>query len=781
MGLVGCGKPLQKPVLPGFKPSTPEQLLLGRELNAKDLRALFKTLNSKGEFNSLSQLIGSFSDAELNAWGKFLGDWVYDDALSSKGLIRLLKKRVESRGFSHWKKNIEELGPELGLFVDDESLWNILPRLAQWWDPSFVERVLNPLKRSLNQKSSIEFKSKVDLDQLIAELAQLLKNDETRAKLLPVFQSMGEARWLIPLIDSARSWLQESGAKSFESIALDLSRKTGSLNQALHLAKTLDTPAEKILGVLKEGLRSNPDIVHALSMKWDPIFIRSLSKIVIRSLQNPEDGTQLDRSFWLSLPRKERNLPPTPEFVRLYSILYSGLQKIADPKRFEPQSDAGSYRLPLQLNALFLTRFLEEFARGSSQTLSPEIWESPVPFKEFRFSLIKEDSKKEIDESTRKDFEALGLVSTLSRLEKLVQEQDSGKQVYSLSFEGNPPTLAQGFSEALALAHSVKPLADVTPILVTLIDIVSNAQIEGGEFNVLSQVQGFLAQLTPQQWKFIKKILFEDLKIGQLEMEDRALLVSLFQSDPEVAEWVNEVLVHIQSIYVLDDNSPQPGIFGFYHSFLRRLGSDEISKMGTVLGPLSELGLFSESEEGDPVYPGFISLALNGDWVARSFRALGELDKAQAEMIRTKMNALFEQSPSGEKGADLVFDYFSSLAQKVQPEILSRVLRKAVQMEWGLETSELDWALGFFNRGGFLEFRGLLKGKNTGGPLLEAIGELRVLSQKKVIEDGMRLLAQIQNERMREVALTVLKMDQSGELTAFLDSAQLMFSKGEKK
>ncbi|NBT58927.1 hypothetical protein EBT16_09110, partial [bacterium] len=234
MGLVGCGKPLQKPVLPGFKPSTPEQLLLGRELNAKDLRALFKTLNSKGEFNSLSQLIGSFSDAELNAWGKFLGDWVYDDALSSKGLIRLLKKRVESRGFSHWKKNIEELGPELGLFVDDESLWNILPRLAQWWDPSFVERVLNPLKRSLNQKSSIEFKSKVDLDQLIAELAQLLKNDETRAKLLPVFQSMGEARWLIPLIDSARSWLQESGAKSFESIALDLSRKTGSLNQALH-------------------------------------------------------------------------------------------------------------------------------------------------------------------------------------------------------------------------------------------------------------------------------------------------------------------------------------------------------------------------------------------------------------------------------------------------------------------------------------------------------------------------------------------------------------------
>ncbi|MFM8270126.1 MAG: hypothetical protein ACKN9V_08060, partial [Pseudomonadota bacterium] len=477
------------PKLPGPASAPVDQIILGRELTGKDLRDLFKILNSKGEFNHLAQWIGQLSDAELSSWGKFLNEHVYQDALSEKGLIRLIKSRVQEKGFSLLEKNFQTLETLLPVLIKDEELWNLLPKLIPVLDPVFVHSVLEPLHVQVKKSPVVPEKPKVETKKVFEELFQLLKNEKTQPVLSELLQLAFDADWITPLSDSSCEWLNQSGEAGFSSLAVGLSEKVSSLNQALTLAHLLNRPAEKLVMVLQEGLRTNPDIIHALSMKWDPIFVHSLSTLVKEVLMKPEDGSSLNRDFWLALPRAEPHSSPTPEFIRLYSILFSGIQKISDPRRLEPQADSGSYRLPLQLNALFLTRFLEEVARQSSAKIKEipadkienGFWNAPLPLKEFRFSLVKDDSKKEVSDSVKSDLVSLGLTSALSRLESLVKEQDSGKNSYSILFDDENRTLTQGFSEVLAEAHSVRPFSDITPFLVTLVQSMSRG--EGG-FNL---------------------------------------------------------------------------------------------------------------------------------------------------------------------------------------------------------------------------------------------------------------------------------------------------------
>lgn len=776
-GLVSCGKPLERPTLPGPKSTSVDLLILGRELTARDLRELFSILNEKGEFNHLSQWMGQLSDSELSAWGQFLTEHVYQDALSPKGLIQIAKTRVQERGFSTWAKSLKKLAPVLPSLVNDPDLWNLIPRLVPVLEPIFNQRVIKPL---------VPEKNELNHQKVLEDLFKLLRNEETRSKLQDLSQLMLKAEWVTPVSETSREWLKKSGEDGFGHLSKAFSEKIVPLNQALQLAKLLNRSGEKIVSCLQEGLRSNPDIVHALSMKWDPIFVRSLSKMVKEVLLKPEDGGWLDRAFWLALPRADPGLPPTPQFIRLYSILYSGILKISDPRRLEPQADGGSYRLPLQLNALFLTRFLEEVAHQSAAQIQKleesqfeeGLWNLPLTVKEFQLSLVKEDSKVEISNSVKQDLQSLGLQSALSRLENLVREEDSGKNSYGVSFGEENISLTQGFSEALASAHSVRPFSDVTPFLMVMVQGLSQGPWESSP-NLLAQLHGFVAQLDREQWKLLKKILFEELKIGQLEMEDRALLVSLFQSDMEVAEWVNEVLIHVQSIYELDESDSDSTLFGFYHLFLTRVPSAELSTWGELLSRLSDLSLFSTSEEGTPVFPGFYSILKNGPNLTKWLRGLAGLSKVQVRMLQEKVSEVLGENLDGELGADQVFSYLLKLSQRMEPQQVSHFIDQLSEIHWNLKDAEAQWIVDFSKLGGFRILKKLIGPENRRLPILEIIDELQTLSKKRVIDEGMRLLTRIQNERMKEIALVVLEMDNSEELLSMLDLIRNFFQKGE--
>lgn len=791
--LVGCGKPLKRPELPGPNPkeNSIQNLVLGKNLSVSDLKTILRGLNEKGEFNNLVTWLENLTPAQSEQWADFVNHWAYEDALSSKGLIQILKKRVEQKSFSksltklnEFLEKYPEARASLPALSSDPNFFLALKRLSSFLEPDFESEVLTHyFEGTKSYKENNDF-PKADSTLFKNEILGLFSDKGRFEKLKSSWDAFVSANAIPALIAAGRENLKSNGERGFSDLAKSISRSAHQVGKALRLAHLLNRPADKIISTLREGLRSNPDAIQALSIKWDPVLVRTLSKSLRKVLLKPEDGIQLDKAFWMGLARSSEAEGPTPQFIRLYSIIYSGIQKLGDPRRLEPDQDSGSYRLNFQLNALFLTRWLEKVAREEKPNLQGlseiqfenGLWSLLVKDKNYRLALSDESSPKSLNPTVRKDLEALELDSLIQRLESLVLLEDSGRNSYSLAVESESATLEEMFSEAVNEAHRVRPFTDITPLLVSLVqDVIAEDRSNGFSLeilehssNILNQVQGLVAGLEKTQWHSLKQILFEDLKIGQLELEDRMLILGLFQSDPEVAEWVNEVLVNLQSIYLLDESTGM-SLFEFYRTVVKHLSASELQFFSNALGEISELSLFNVSEEEKGLFPGVLSYLMNPRELTQILRGLSALSVSHTKLLQKLLFDVFGQNELGETGTQVLLDWIQPHA-KLLVSLYSWFLEADFSLLGSLSRIEKKWLLEFIQEGGLDRVK----------ELPSVISELRALTDKKVISQGMSLLSRMQDERMREIAKTIYHWDLTGELKAFFEMSEITFHKGEK-
>lgn len=819
--LSACGKPLKRPELPSPPPLPVDQIILRDHLSAVDLKSLFRVLNQKGEFNSLLPWTEKLSDSQVEAWAKFLSEWVYEDAQTSRGLVQLLNKRNEKKGFSQWKKLLEQSLKETpGLqkaflqIASDDQFYPLLKRDIGILDPDFLKSVLPALLEKTKTYNPSNPEKRVNTEQLVQDLQSLLSDP---AKMLLVLSSASKAvegDALTSLMRAGTVFEKNHGPEAFSKLALEFSKhseflsetedkKQSNLGQALALADLLNRPAGKIISALQEGLKSNPDLVQALNLKWDPLFVKALSEIVLEVLLNPEDGTKLDKNFWLALPRKNEGDVPTAEFSRLYAIIFSGIQKITDSRRLESQGDSGSYRLPLQLNALFMTSLLENLVRAqrpqleslSSKNFESSFWDLATQPHVFKLSLNEASDKKKLSLSVRRDLESLGLSNLISRLENLLTQEDFGRSEYDFSLSEGM-NFKQVLSEALAYSQSIRPFSDVTPFLVATIHHFgskganSPLSLESMKAipNLLVDLQSFLGALSTDQWKGLKKILFEDFKISHLEMEDRMLLVGLFQSDPEVAEWVNQVLVSLESVELLDQKTEgSVSLFEFYHLILQTIGKTEVKLFSDFLSGLYRLEIFSSKEDGTAVYPGVLSIVQSGDGVGVFLKSISGLNLAQQKLLSQKFFEAFGCDHELQNGVEAHLAWLASFliknelpGKKALFDFLGKRGWSLIPSQEILETPEREWAIDFTKKGGLESLVTLLKDQENPVPVSALIENLKQLSKKKVFEQGFQLLGQMENERVREVSRVLLKMDRSGELLNLFEVIETFSYEGEK-
>ena len=819
--LSACGKPLKRPELPSPPPLPVDQIILRDHLSAADLKSLFRVLNEKGEFNSLLPWTEKLSDSQVEAWAEFLSDWVYEDAQSNRGLIQNLNHRTEKKGFSQWKQLLQKslvenpgLKKAFAQIASDEMFYPLLVRDFGILDPVFLKSVLPILLEKTASYQMGNAAKKVKTEELVNDLQSLLSSPAKMLSVLSLASKAVEADALTSLMKASSAWEKRYGSKGFTQLALQFSRNSdfqvkpdgkqqSNIGQALNLVRLLNRPAEKIVSALQEGLRSNPDLVQAISMKWDPVFVKSLSKLVLEVLLNPEDGKKLDKSFWLALPRKAEGDVPTEEFSRLYAIVFSGIQKITDPRRLEMQGDSGSYRLPLQLNALFITSYLENIVRSRkslieripSDNFADLFWDFNTEPVSFKLNLSDDSDKRKLSSSIKKDLESLGLSSLVSRLENLLTQEDFGRADYDFS-PSEGLNLRQVLAEALAYSHTLRPFSDITPFLVATIQHFGEKGAAGplsleamkGIPNLLVQMQNFLGILSKDQWNSLKKVLFEDLKISHLEMEDRMLLVGLFQSDPEVAEWVNQILVDLESVELLDQKSEGLGsVFEFYHDILQTQGKSEVNLFSDFLTGLSTLELFESKEEGKAVYPGILSIVQSGDGIAAFLQSLSGLNQPQQKLLSHKFFEAFGYDQNSQNGIETHLAWLVSFLSKAELSAKKALFDFFGKRGWSLipaeeilEVPEREWLIGFSKKGGIDSLLNLVKDQNNPLPLSALVENLKQLSKKKVLEQGFRLLSQMENERMREIARVLLKMDRSGELMNLLDVFEQFLNEGEK-
>jgi len=787
--LLACGKLPERPPLPGTSPrNEPELILLGRDLTVRDLRALVRVLNHQGEFQALSQWTENLSDSDLEAWVQWVNRWVFQDAQKPTGLVQLLKLKIENFWFSQFKKDLKQ--------VLDASEGGRKVLIDTFSDPAF-SRVLKRLSFFLGSKAIQKGHLALPNDEALQELITLFQNENQNPLLKKFIENFLNSNVMFCVPDLSKQVLQKSGDQGIKELAKTVSENTDAFRQALELAALLNRPAEKVISVLQDGLKNNSDIVHTLSQRWDPIFVRSLSEIIQKVLVHPEDGKSLDKTFWLHLPRATGASKPNPEFIRLYSIILSGIQKISDPRRFESQTDSGSYRLPMQLNALFLTKLMEELVRNSLVKLGslPEnlfeekLWSLETSFHVYQFSLVQSENKEALALEVIEDLNALGLSSVKTRLEALLREGDSGKQDYVLTLSQESRKVSEVFSEAVGVAHALKPLSEVTPFLVSLVhhltgkseNSVSSLELLKASPNILNQLQGVFSQLTHSQWQSLKKTIFEDFKIGQLEIEDRALLVSLFQSDPETAEWVNEVLMRTQSLYVLDQlNASGKGLLGHYQSLLARLNPQEMSSLGSALDFASQLGFFKRTEADKPAFPGLMAVLQNPDGIETALKGFSAFDRLDIQSLRRAMDLALGEDEAGVRGFDEGWDWLTRNVGVQDSKGLTKTLKALASLQFNLSLEDQEWIKDFAQKGGVEALLPLLK-PLTQESWASLVGEMKTLSHRKVIQQGMTLLSRIKNERMQEIARVFQLWDHSGEFEECLGIPLLIFKKGEKK
>lgn len=770
--LSACGKPPARPELPGPAPlsSDPlEPLILGKQLSPQDLKTIIRVFNKEWGENLTTN--------ELGAWVDFLNQWLYQDAQSSGSLLEIIKQKIQKRGFSLWEKRLEELfknSPEvhtaLSEWVKDERFLPLLKRAVEVLGPEFFTQVTQPFLENSHLFISKNEGTAVDKNQFFEDLTKILQDENKTENLSALLEKVTLSQLVPALSGAGRATLNEYGEGAFPDLIKSLNEHLKPLSQAVKLAHLLNRSGDKIVKTLQEGLRANPDAIQALSFKWDPLLIQSLSKLIRTSLLEPEDGQKLNKAFWLKLGSRPLHAS-TDEFIRLYSIVYSGIQKIADPRRFETQQDSGSYRLPLQLNALFLTRYLEQVANQkneeiqswSDEAFEKKFWESSVELKEFQLSLK--------DESVKTDLKALGLTSTLSRLEKLFQEEDSGRQDYIFVLSDQKQPLLKSLDEAVQYAHTLKPFFDLTPLLVGFFQQLSQQQLKGALPNLLAQAQGALSQLNLDQWKSLKKVIFEDFKLAHLEPEDRMLILGLFQSDEEVAIWINEVLTHLDCILKLDETMPSGlSLFGFYLSVLRQLNPEEILHLGDALSLVSSTEILSESEDQVWKFPGVISWVKNGLGLGQILRGLSGLNSKQERLLGIHLDSFLGNKESEEKGSSLVVYWLKKAAERL-PDLFDSGINPITDLNL-LSLQDRGWLEGFSKRGGLDELAKLVK------PSSSVLIEIRNLSQKGVVDRGLRFIGQIQNERIQEISRVFLEWDRSKEFESALNLMSF-FKKGE--
>lgn len=778
--LGACSKPPQRPDLSGPPKSPLDTLVLGRKLSPTDLKALVKVINSEGKFQNLTAWLGNLSESELQEWTSVLNTWVYENALQPQGLLQLVKKRIEANGFSNLQKELQALfkdHPELRVFlmrlVKDPEFVALVDESAPVWDPE----ILSPLIAQLKRVPSLQGTG------FYQKALQLLHHPEQSQKLQKVIEELVRSELLFPLAEVAQETQQQFGEEAFASLGQSLIANPESLGKAVRLIELLNRPAEPIIQALQQGLQSNPDVIHALTLKWDPVFTKALGETLLKVLLAPEDGKPLDREFWLGLARKSPEAAPTAQFIRLYSIVLSALQKGADPRRLEPQADAGSYRLPLQLNALFITQFLEavvvkeqvQLEALSSENFQELLWNLPLQTASFQLSLSEVNAPASIASGVRKDLEALGLSPVISRLESLLTQPDSGRQLYQWEVT-EERSLRAALFQVVAAAHALKPMADITPVLFTLVQGASGGSNENISLeilkkspNLLEQIQSVLAAFSGEQWKDAKRLLFEEMKLAQLETEDLGLIVTLFQASPEVAEWVGEVLSLLPAVLELDtSNRNQPSLFQWYLRCLGRLTPASRKALSNALTEISQLGLLSVVPEQLP------------ELMPQGLQVLAKMDLIALKKFQNSLGQVLLKEEQGISGVGRWMSLLRGASQNIKSDSLEGWVRVIGKMAFSLSSAEHAWLFQFVNLGGLKQSFALMEGLSNKASLEQLVQELTQLSEQGAIQQGFRLLSNIQNERLRELALVVLKWDCSGELLAAFQSIQLFFNTGEK-
>jgi len=795
---VGCSRPPEIPVLDNSKADTYPEIALRDSLSPADFRNIFEALNQKGHLSGFKTWLRTTSDADLNILGKSINKFIYQDAFEQNGLPSLLETRIGKKGFTQLNKKLKIIAQDFPDFSFAQFLKSILnqpstPKILvrgsfvfepQWNQNFQYFEILNFFqspKTSEIEGTLVDMKRLLELPNFkneFIELCQTLRNSEIGKNFFISLQSLREIY--------GESLYSDLGG--LISKGLQLTENSNSvITRLLKLVKILNQPSGGLFSEAQKTLKTEEGeaLVRLLSERFEPIILKAATGFIRETLQEPFDEINLNANFWKELPRKNIEDIPTKNFIHLLRRLQFALDKMAN-------SSHSSKDPHVTLNSFLLTRWFEEMAKVNSQqlmALAPDnfhevFWQMSVQPFTFALNLLELDEKGKpikdpnggyiLSHRIENELRTIGMEEFANDLRWVVKQDSFGPTSTKIGLSGTEINLIGSLKTVITLLHKAHPIADPVPLLSSVAYLFTRP-MEGSSItlaelespNMLDSLQNLARGLSFYQVRKIITFLFRDLDLGNLSVEDREKLRTLYPNNPTTADLLDSVLQNLQIIYDLDRHSPGGvSLLELYHAILTNSRFKDVKSLSKLLMFFESSGLFGATNSKNN-YPYIVKNLSNQSDLSKLISLFGNANSAQINSLLRIM-----QFVGGERDSD-VKDLLSFSRDIIfsNPKTASTIL-SIIQDEnetFNLSEPEKLWLHQFINGNSFSDLYRILVTNNQSENLYKVMDELKKLQENKELEGLIRVLGNIKSDRMQRLALILWKWEKSQELDDFFE------------
>lgn len=794
---LGCSQPPELPNLPNPDSNSAPEIALRDSLTANDVRNLFKAVNQKGQFSNLSQLFATASDNDLVILGNAANRYLYQEALNKNSLVALLKNRVQKKSFSENLSILKSACSEQACqtqirFFKLAASHPAFPKLIQRNSYVFSDEWKQTISKLLavsNSSTSPEPATKLNMKN---DLSKLVGNPNFEDLAIQLFTSLQKTElgksFFLTLKDLQENYSSEAFSDLATQIKLTLvstQNQPSILMRWLRLAKALNRPSQGLFLHAQETLNTDEGqtLVRLLSERFDPLILKGASGFIRETLKEPTDDETLDVKFWAKLPRKNPTDEPTPQLKLLVQKIQYALDKmestsqtLKDPKKI--------------LNSYLLALWFEQFARENSENISAipsnnfsnELWSTPIKAVSFSINLLSldptgkpltdHDGKLILSLQVEQDLKFLELTEFAEDLKYLIKQNSFGPTLTKISIGEDTPNLDKALLVALNTLHRDRPIAEPVPFISSLIYMISRpdsgTKLTIADFesnNMLESVEKFLAGVSFPQLRKAIDFLFNDLQIGNISEEDRERLKSLYPKNPECAELLDLILVNLQVIHDLDNHSlGHMSLLEVYHKLLTNSRHRDLTGLSAIFTFLETTGML---ENGSPnaKFPSILGLLSDAESIAALIQALAATSSEQQTLLLHAMNSVFGSSQTDFK------EFLSFSKEAIIPNLSAVISIKALlenhSTNLSLTPEESAWLKRVIESEAFQATYQVLVRILASQDMNALINELEKLELEGELENGFKVLSNIQSDRMQRLALTFWEWEKSRELRPF--------------
>ncbi len=826
--VLACTQPPPPPVLPGHAAATTERVLLDDAIDPSDIRQIFAALNEDGRLESLAPWIRETSDEKLATLGRIITRYFYQAAHNPDGAIALLNQRTRSRSFSkglalsrEWqsRSSATALG-KLATQAMRSPLWvEVVERDVGFLSPDLDESLAEletDVQRAFGHETECAPVEPVPATQIVSDFSRFLVDENFKQRWVGLCNSLTDSWPIVGFLHGMREVNRRYQGHAFDGMGAGLARMIreprdankgaapSQFDSLMDLMMALSGPSNGLFDAVNESLL-NTDLVREMGtilqpnlpnrvLKYIPIIPGTQLGLLSDKLQK-KDG--FDRVDWLALAGDPK-LPATQDaFSKFFIATRRSHEDIVGSAHDSFADDYVVFNSPLYLNSFVLSEWMQRALHHNRATLSalPEpnfpsaVWDMPMNVPEFEFNFTEVNAAGEVVFAPDKmkalsDFDLGEFVAALPK-----QPAGLGGFRYSVPAIEKVP-LKQALRIAIEAVDRSRGYADPSSLFRSTVYDLTRPKSSGRSFlqemetpDLMLSVHRTLSSMTVESWQTLRSVVFDGVGLESLPKETKDLLLSLFESHPELSKRFSRILDSMGTLRELDGVSPS-GISPFqaYHELVRETGPREWKALGQAWAFVGESGLFALDPGPDgkavPRFPSAHAWLAQGD-ASGFLRLAAQVQPARHRPLADFFNEVLKER-AGRQGSETHWEFFQELVEQA-PEGVAALWDTQRAGDLGSRGSfspeERAWVVRFVHEGAFRSFWDAFGERFASDQSADWIAPLRRLVQDGSLRTAFRLLSLVKNDRMKEIARVLQEWESSGELLAFLETLETVWNR----